>query len=403
MALPVWMKGMLSGIRVLDLTRMLAGPYGSLLLSDLGAQVIKIEQPGSGDMTRDVSGKSLCGFSPYFASINRNKLSVALDLKKTAGQALFHALVRHADVVFDNFRPSVLARLRCDYPTLNGINPKIICCSLSGFGKDGPYRERPAYDLIVQAMGGAMSVTGHAGGEPAVMGLHIGDQAGGMFAALAIASALFQRTRTGTGQAIDIGLLDCQISLLAFLGQTHLATGAVPGREGSAHPLIAPFKGFKTSDGFIVAVAFQDKHFESLCRVLGTEELLGDDRFDEVNKRADNKKDLYRYLDAAFEKQSSSHWLGALERAGIPCGPVNDVQQALADPQVLSRNMVVEQKNSIGEYRVIGNPIKSTEQEDGQFGPPPRIGEHTGAVLKELLGTSDEELEKLRAQGVIQT
>lgn len=401
MTLPRYMDGMLSGVRILDLTRVLAGPYGSMLLSDFGAEVIKIEQPGSGDTTRLTGAFPLPGLTSYFTSVNRNKLSMTLDLKQREGRAIFHELVGTADVVLNNYRPTVLEKLGCDAPALRSANPAIVNCAVSGFGQTGPYRDRPAYDLVVQGMGGGMDMTGYPDGEPAVMGLHIGDQAGGLFAALAIVAALYHRERTGEGQDIDIGMLDCQISLLAFLGQTHLFTNEVPHRTGTAHPVVAPLKAFKTSDGYVTVVAHQNKPFEAVCRIVGTEELIDDPRFAGVNERATNRDALYATLDVAFAKESSTYWLERLHAKGIACGPVNDVGQALADEHVLARNMVVEQNNELGEYRVLGNPIKTTAQEDAQFGPPPQLGEHTEQVLREVLGKSTGDIDGLRGRSVI--
>ncbi len=401
MSLPQYMEGILSGVRILDLTRVLAGPYGSMLLSDLGAEVIKIEQPDGGDSTRGTGAHPLPGLSSYFTSINRNKLSMTCNLTSEDGRAVFHELVATADVVLNNYRPTVLEKLGCDAESLRKANPNIINCAVSGFGQTGPYRDRPAYDLVVQGMGGGIDMTGYPDGEPAVMGLHIGDQAGGMFAAYAIAAALFHRERTGKGQDIDISLLDCQISLLAFLGQSHLLTGKVPQRTGTAHPVAAPLKAFKTQDGYITVVAHQNKTFNALCKIIGTEELLEDERFSDRNKRSENVDALYAALDAPFEKRNSKYWLDRLRAEGIACGPVNTVGEALADPQVLARNMVVDQKNELGEYRVLGNPIKSTAQEDAQFGPSPQLGEHTQAVLQDLLGKSPEDIDGLRQRGAI--
>lgn len=401
MALPKYMEGMLSGVRVLDLTRVLAGPWGSLMLSDLGAEVIKIEQPDGGDTTRQTGVHPLPGLTSYFTSVNRNKLSMTCDLTKEEGREIFHELVGNADVVLNNYRPTVLEKLGCDAVALRKANQRIINCAISGFGQTGPYRDRPAYDLVVQGMGGGLDMTGYPDGEPAVMGLHIGDQAGGMFAAFSIAAALFHRERCGEGQDIDISLLDCQISLLAFLGQSYLFTDEVPQRTGTAHPVAAPLKAFKTRDGYITVVAHQNKPFETLCGIVGAEELLEDDRFSELNVRTANREALYAVLDAAFVKERSEHWLERLREAGIACGPVNNIGEALADPQVLSRNMVVDQSNRLGEYRVLGNPVKSSAQEDAQFGPPPQLGEHTDLVLRELLGKRDDDIAGLRQRGVI--
>ena len=401
MGLPHFVEGMLSGVRILDLTRVLAGPYATLLLSDLGAEVIKIEEPSRGDTTRTVGTSRLEGLSAYFVSVNRNKLSMTLDLKSQKGREVFHELVGKADVVINNYRPTVLERLGCDSASLREANASIVNCAISGFGQTGAYRDWPAYDLIVQGMGGGMDLTGYPDGDPAVMGLHIGDQAGGLFGAFAIASALYHRERTGEGQDIDIGMLDCQISLLAFLGQSYLLDGTIPGRTGTAHPVVAPLKAFKTADGFITVVAHQGKHWERLCKAVGKPEWLKDRRFATVNLRAENKEALYESLDGIFLDRPSSEWLEKLHAEGIPCGPVRDVAEALADEQVRERNMVVDQENGLGEYRILGNPIKTSAQTDTEFGPPPRFGEHTDLILKTLLGKSTVEIGQLRDKGVI--
>ncbi|RJP24053.1 MAG: CoA transferase [Candidatus Abyssobacteria bacterium SURF_5] len=397
------MLKILEGVRILDLSRMLAGPYGSMLLGDLGAEVIKIEETGSGDLTRTTAAEAaLRGISAYFLSINRNKKSMTLNLKSQKGREIFCELVKKADVVYDNFRPSALEKLGCTYEILSQYNPKIICCSVSAFGQTGPYRDLPAYDIILQAMGGTMSLTGTEGGDPLLMGVPMGDLAGGMFGALAIAGALYHREKTGRGQKLDISLLDCQISLLMYLAQTYIASGQVPAARGAMHPLIAPFRSFKTKDGYIAVVAFQDKHYESFCKIIDREDLLTDERFDTLIGRAVNKMQLYTILDEVFPKKTTAEWLEPLRQAQIPSSPVNNIREALNDQQVRFRKMVVEIEHpEIGKYEALGNPIKSSIMNDGHFEPPPLLGQHTDEILSSLLDLSAAEMETLRQEGVI--
>lgn len=402
MAIPKYMEGMLSGVRILDLTRVLAGPYGSLILSDLGAEVIKIEEPTLGDTTRRLPNVEPGELTSYFISVNRNKLSMTLDLTTESGRAIFHDLVKQSDVVYNNFRPKVLTKLGCDAATLRAVNPKIITCSLSGFGQDGPYSDYPAYDLIVQAMGGGVDITGHPEGDPAVMGLHIGDQAGGMFAAISIASALYQRERTGEGRDIDLSMLDCQVSLLAFLGQDYLMTGDVPERTGTAHPTATPLRAFRTSDEKFVAVgAHAERFWPGFCRAVEKEDLTDDPRFVILKKRTENKELLYSMLDEVFVKKTSAHWLDALRREGVPCGPVNSVEETLNDPQVLHREMVVDRDDAYGQYKVLGTPIKTDGNDALNFGAPPQLGEHTEVILKERLNFTEAEVQALRERKII--
>lgn len=397
------MPKILEGVRILDLSRMLAGPFGSMMLGDLGAEVIKIEEPGTGDFTRTSAAEaSLKGISAYFLSINRSKKSITLDLKKEKGREVFYEMVKKADVVYDNFRPATLEKLGCTYEVLRKHNPKIISCSLSAFGQDGPYRDLPAYDIILQAMGGTMSLTGPENGDPVVMGVPMGDLAGGMFAAYAISSALYQREKTGQGQQIDLSLLDSQIALLMYLAQTYIATDQVPGRRGAKHPLAAPFKAFKTKDGHVAVVAFQDKHFLSFCKIIEREDLLTDERFDNFIARAINKDELYAILDEIFPEKTTAEWMEPLREAGIPSSPVNDIRDALNDPQVRHRKMVVEIDHpEIGVYEALGNPIKSSVMEDESPAPPPTLGQHTEEVLSSLLDMSAGDIQALRDEGVV--
>ena len=397
------MGKILEGVRILDLSRMLAGPYGSMLLGDLGADVIKIEEPGGGDLTRTTAAQAaLRGISAYFLSINRSKKGMTLNLKSEKGREIFYKMVKKADVVYDNYRPAALEKLGCTYEILSKHNPKIICCSVSAFGQDGPYRDLPAYDIILQAMGGTMSLTGPEGGDPFLMGVPMGDLAGGMFGAFAISAALYQREKTGRGQKLDISLLDSQISLLMYLAQTYIASEQVPAARGAMHPLIAPFRSFKTKNGHIAVVAFQDKFFESFCKIVEREDLLTDERFNSLINRALNKAELYDILDEIFPGKTTEEWLKPFREANIPSGPVNNVKDALNDPQVRHRNMVVEIDHpEIGVYEAIGNPVKSSAMADGDFLPPPTLGQHTEEVLASMLGLSESEIKSLRDDGVI--
>ncbi|HLE44854.1 MAG TPA: CoA transferase, partial [Methylomirabilota bacterium] len=285
------------GVRVLDLSRMLAGPYGAMLLADLGAEVVKIEEPGGGDPMRAMGPPFLDGESAYFLSINRNKKSVALDLDRPEGRAVFLDLCRVADVVWENFRPGVMARLGCDPATLRALNPRLVVCSISAFGQEGPYRDWPAFDLALQAMGGAMSITGEEGRPPVRMGLPMGDLAGGMFGALAVAGALFRRAQTGEGTAIDLSLLDCQVSLLTYVAQYYWADGRVPGRVGSGHASVVPYQAFATRDSFLVVAVFAEKFWSGFCRALDRPDLIADPRFDSNGKRVERRRELVALLE----------------------------------------------------------------------------------------------------------
>ncbi len=398
------MQKILEEVRILDLSRMLAGPYGAMLLGDLGAEVIKIEEPGAGDLTRTAAAEAaLRGISAYFLSINRSKKSVTLNMKTEKGRKIFYELVKKADVVYDNFRPAALERLGCTYEILSKHNPRIICCSVSAFGHDGPYRDLPAYDIILQAMGGTMSLTGPEGGDtPYLMGVPMGDLAGGLFGAFAISAALYQREKTGVGQKLDISLLDCQISLLMYLAQTYIATGETPAPRGAMHPLVAPFRSFKTKDGHIAVVAFQDKFFQDFCKIIEREDLPEDERFNSLISRALNKAELYAILDEVFPQKATAEWLKPLREAQIPSGPVNNVKDALDDPQVRHRKMVVEIDHpEIGKYEALGNPVKSSVMEDAGFLPPPVLGQHTAEILSSVLGLSAAEIQALQTEGVI--
>jgi crotonobetainyl-CoA:carnitine CoA-transferase CaiB-like acyl-CoA transferase len=395
---------LLAGVRVLDLSRMLAGPYGSMLLADLGAEVIKIEEPRGGDPMRGM-GPPFLGpdrESAYFLSINRNKKSVALDLEQPEGQGVLHDLCRVADVVWENFRPGVMARLGCAPEALRRLNPRLIVCSISAFGQQGPYREWPAFDLALQAMGGGMSLTGEAGRPPARMGLPMGDLAGGMFGALAVASALYRRAETGEGAHFDLALLDCQVSLLTYVAQYYWADGRVPGRVGSGHASVVPYQAFPTRDGHVVVAVFAEKFWGAFCRAIDRPELGADPRYDSNAKRVERRDELVPVLETVFPQRTTREWLVRLQAEGVPAAPINTVDQVVGDPQVLLRDMVVSLEHpGLGTLPTLGTPIKLVGAPPFRPSPPPGLGEHTEPVLQGLLGYSAGRIAELRARRVI--
>jgi formyl-CoA transferase/CoA:oxalate CoA-transferase len=395
---------LLGGVRVLDLSRMLAGPYGSMLLADLGAEVIKIEEPRGGDPMRGM-GPPFLGpdrESAYFLSINRNKKSVTLDLEVPEGREVFHDLCRASDVVWENFRPGVMARLGCAPETLRQLNPRLVVCSISAFGQEGPYREWPAFDLALQAMGGAMSLTGEAGRPPARMGLPMGDLAGGMFGALAVASALFRRARTGEGAHFDLSLLDCQVSLLTYVAQYYWADGRVPGRIGSGHASVVPYQAFPTRDGHVVVAVFAEKFWAGFCRAIERPELAVDPRFDSNPKRVERRAELVPVFEALFPARTTAEWLARLQAAGVPAAPIHTVDQVVSDPQVLFRGMVVDLDHpALGPLHTLGTPVRAAGAPDFRPLPPPALGQHTEPILRGLLGYPVERIDALRRQRVI--
>jgi formyl-CoA transferase/CoA:oxalate CoA-transferase len=391
------------GVRVLDLSRMLAGPYGSMLLADQGAEVIKIEEPDGGDPMRAMGPPFLPdGESAYFLAINRNKKSVALDLTADAGRRVFHDLVAHADVVWENFRPGVMARLGCDYAALVALNPRLVMCSISAYGEDGPYRDWPAFDLALQAMGGAMSITGERDGPPVRMGLPMGDLAGGMFGAFAVAGALFRRARTGRGAHVDLSLLDCQVSLLSYLAQYFWADGEVPRPMGSAHASVVPYQALATRDGHLIVAVFAEKFWAAFCRAVERPAWAADPRFARNRDRVANRDALMPLVERVFLERTTADWLGRLHAAGVPAAPIQTVDRVLADPQVQHRRMVVEVDHPRhGRLPTLGTPIKVDGGLALDVTAAPRLGQHTDGVLTELLKYPGECIEALRRQGVI--
>lgn len=358
----------LRGVRILDLTWMLAGPYGTLLLADMGAEVIKIEPPSGDPIRRMGPPFEPDGSSAYFRSVNRNKKSVVLDLTSRLGHARFIDLVRTSDVVVDNYRPGVTERLHLSHDELKSVKPDIITCSLTAFGSSGPYRDFPAFDLIIQAIGGGMSITGQPGEPPTRAGIPIGDLAGGLFSALAICAALVRRDRTGKAQQIDLSLLDAQVSLLTYIAQYHLTDGRVPGPIGSAHQSSVPYQAFQTQDGYVVVCVLVDRFWPALCNVLGLPGLA--QQYVTNTERVAARDFIIPLLERRFRERTTSDWLSELRSAGVPVAPVNTVDKVVTDPQVLHRKMVV----TVSEHTILGNPIKTGEADT--FRSPPKLGEH---------------------------
>ena len=394
---------MFDGVRVLDLSRMLAGPYGSMLLADMGAEVIKVEDPEGGDPMRAMGPPFLPdGESAYFLAVNRNKKSVGLDLTRDDGRAVFFDLVRTADVVWHNFRPGVMDKLGCDNATLSAINPRLIVCAISAYGQDGPYREYPAFDLALQAMGGAMSVTGEPGGAPMRMGLPMGDLSGGMFGAFAVAGALFQRARTGRGVHLDLSLLDCQVSLLSYMAQYYWTDGRVPGPQGTAHASVVPYQALATRDGHLIVAVFAEKFWGGFCRAAGKPEWERDPRFVTNHDRVAHRTAFGDEAAALFRTRTTHEWLTRLHLEGVPAAPILSVDQVLADPQVRHREMVVAvQHPRHGVLPTLGTPIKFQPPAPFTPAPPAALGEHTDAILTDLLKYPAERIAALRRAGAI--
>jgi crotonobetainyl-CoA:carnitine CoA-transferase CaiB-like acyl-CoA transferase len=390
----------LQGIVVLDLTHMLSGPYGTMLLADLGARTIKIEPPGSGEGTRQLLAGdpdySRGGMGAYFLTLNRGKESVCIDLKTEDGLAVFLDLVRGADVVFDNFSAGVPARLGIDHEALAAVNPRIITCSVTGFGETGPDVHRPAFDQVVQAMGGGMSITGAPDAPPLRSGIPIGDLGGGIFGAMGVLAALHARERTGVGQHVDVSMLDAQISMLNYMATMHLMSGHVPERIGNAHFVHVPYNTYRTKDGYIVIACIGDAFFERFLKVVPRPELMKPEYLKQPARYADRD-----YIDSIVNDELAGHttayWLECLRAARIPCGPVNDFAQALSSEQVLARGMVIEVPLHTGEsVRMPGNPMKFSDSAPGAMSSPPVLGQHTQGVLTELLGYSGDRVQALR-------
>jgi len=407
------MPGPLSHIRVLDLSRVLAGPWCGQNLADLGAEVIKIERPGAGDDSRafgppwlkDRSGADTKE-SAYFASANRGKKSVTVNLSKPGGQDIVRGLARQSDVLIENYKVGDLARYGLGYEDLKKINPRIIYCSVTGFGQTGPYRERPGYDFMIQGMGGVMSITGERddlpGGGPQRVGIPIADIMTGMYATVAICAALAHREKSGAGQHLDLALLDTQVGVLANQGMNYLATGEAPGRIGNAHPNIVPYQPFRTKDGDVILACGNDNLFSKFCEVAGCQHLARDPRFSTNSKRVENRDAITSLLAEIFRKRTTQEWCDALEAAGVPNGPINNLKQVFEEPQVAARGMRIELEHPLaGKVPLIASPMKFSGTPLEHKAPPPVLGEHTSEVLRDLLRLDNAAIAKLRAEGVI--
>ena len=397
------MPGPLEGTRVLDLTHVLAGPFAAMILADLGAEVIKVEQPEIGDRSRS-SGPFIDGESSYFMSVNRGKLGLSVDLSKARGKELFLQLVDNSDVVLENFAPGTMRRLGLDYPVLRDRNPSIIYAAISGFGQDGPYSSKPALDVVVQGMGGILSVTGEPGGPPIRPGVSQGDITAGLFAVIGILSALQERTRSGLGQMVDIGMLDCQVTIQENAFARYFATGEVPTPLGTRHPVTAPFQVFQTSDGYITIALIEGRkeRWPLLCSAIDRVDLIDDPRFDTGWTRSQNHPELEPILSEALMKKTSQEWLEELEALGIACGPVNTIDKVAQDPQVNHRGMIKEYNHSrLGKVRAVNTPVKLSRTPTGNDSSSPDLGEHTDHLLRDLLGMQEQEIASLREEEVI--
>jgi crotonobetainyl-CoA:carnitine CoA-transferase CaiB-like acyl-CoA transferase len=397
------MKGSLSDIRVLELGQVLAGPYAGMVLGDLGADVIKVESPGGGDSARRTPPHFYEGESIYFMALNRNKRSVVIDLAVKAGRRVFYDLAEKSDVVVDNLRPGVLEQLEIDHAVLVKYNPRIISCSINGYGSNSPGSSKPSFDLMIQARGGGMSLTGMPGGPPVRMGVSISDHVAGIYAVTGILAALHECSRTGRGRRIEVPLFSTMLSLLSYEAALHLYSGEVPGPVGSGHRSLMPYNAVETRDGHIVIDAHLPKFWSGLCRALEIEEIEKDPRFHTLDQRHRNREELLEILKGIFEGKTSREWLAILEEKGVPCAPINDLKAALEDDITKALKMVVDvEHKGVGlTFRMVGNPIGPADAMEGQYLSPPLLGEHTEAVLREVAGYSDDKIGLLLRDGVV--
>jgi formyl-CoA transferase len=392
----------LAGVKVVDLTRVMVGPYCTMMLGDLGADVIKIEIPGRGDDTRHWGPPFVAGESVYFLSVNRNKRSIALDLKHQAAQDVLWRLIEDADVLVENFSPGTLDRLGFGYEEVKARRPNIVYAAISGFGQSGPDYRRTAYDLIVQGTSGMMSITGHAGGPPTRLGVPIADIGGGMFAAYAVVSALFRRERTGEGSYVDVSMLGGQVALLTYQAGLYLSTGAVPGQLGNAHPMIAPYDTFQTADGYVNIAVGNESLWQRFCTALDLPSLLEDDRFQNNAGRSTNRAALYAALEPRLAQLTTDEVVQLLDGAGVPCGPIRDVAQTMDDGQTQAQDLILEVEHPrIGSLKVAGAPYHFDGQAVRANLSPPLLGQQTADVLTEL-GYTAEEIESLVAAGAVE-
>ncbi len=407
------MAGPLSHIRVLDLSRVLAGPWAGQNLADLGAEVIKVERLESGDDSRafgppwlkDPDGNDTTE-SAYFAAANRGKKSITVNMSKPEGQQIIRDLTRQCDVLLENYKFGDLARYGLGYEDLKTMNPRLIYCSVTGFGQTGPYRERPGYDFMIQGMGGLMSITGERddlpGGGPQRVGVPIVDIMTGMYASIAVCAALAHRAESGIGQHLDLALLDTQVAFLANQAMNYLATGDVPGRLGNAHPNIVPYQTFKTQDGDIILACGNDNLFSKFCALVGCVDLPQDARFATNGKRVENRAVLTPLLEAVFRTRTTHEWVDALDAAGVPNSPINNLKQVFEEPQVVARGMKIELDHpTAGKVPLVASPMRFSATPVTYLNPPPTLGQHTEETLRAMLNLSPADIERLRAEGVV--
>lgn len=395
-------RGPLDGIRVLDLTRVLAGPYCTMFLGDLGAEVVKVEQPGGGDDTRGWGPPFVGGESAYFLCVNRNKKSITIDLKSPEGIQLLRRLAMTADVLIENFRPGTMERLGLGEDELRAHNQRLIFASLSGFGSDGPMREWPGYDLIVQAWGGLMSITGMPDGEPTKVGVAIIDLVAGLMLGKSIVAALFAREKLGIGQRVETSLLEAEVACLINVGSNYLVEGKIPRRWGNAHPSIVPYQSVQTTDGYLVIGVASEAIWRRFCQALGHSELCDDARFAKNANRVENRAELVRILAEIFLTRSTAEWLKLLSEAEVPCAPVQTIDQVFSAPQVLQRGMLAEVEHpTAGKVRMAGIPVKFSATPASIRLAPPVLGRNSGEVLGSWLGMKPEEIEKLKRKKIL--
>lgn len=400
------MPGPLSHVRVLELSRVLAGPWAAQTLADLGADVIKVERPGAGDDTRAWGPPWAGEESAYFLSTNRGKRSITIDFERPEGQELVRKLAAQADVVIENFKVGGLVKYGLDYDSLKAINPGLVYCSITGFGQDGPYAKRAGYDFMIQGMGGLMSITGQpdaeAGGGPVKVGVAVTDVFTGLYATIGVLGALAHRDRTGEGQWVNLALLDVQVAVLANQAMNCLVGGKAPQRLGNAHPNIVPYQAFATLDGHIILAVGNDGQFTKFCQVAGRPELAQDPRYATNPARVANRKELVPILELLLEQRTSRDWLSALEAVGVPCGPINDVSQVFADPHVQARNIHQDLPHpTAGTVPTVASPIRYSATPIEHTVAPPTLGQHTDAVLEEALGLCAADIAALREKGVV--
>ncbi len=404
------MKGALEGIRVLDLSRILAGPWATQMLADYGAEVIKIERPGCGDDTRhwgppfikDTAGQDTRD-AAYFHAANRGKRSLAVDITHPDGQALIRQLALRSDVVVENFKVDGLKKYGLDYESLSSLNPKLVYCSITGFGQDGPYRERAGYDFMIQAMGGLMSVTGEPDGNPMKVGVALADVMTGLYACNAIQAALLYRERHGVGQHIDLGLLDVQVATLANQAMNFLASGTAPGRLGNAHPNIVPYQAFATADGHIILAVGNDSQFARFCDLAGQPALASQSNFSSNRARVVNRNELVPIVEHLMRQHSSAWWLQHLSECGVPCGPINDLAQVFDDPQVKHRRMRIDLAHpEAGISPSVANPVRFSATPVSYQNAPPTLGQHSDQLLAELLELPASKISELKSRGIVE-